>query len=348
MDSIKSLQAELIRKNLDCALFVKQESLQPNILYLTGYNGYGYLVVPTTDKPFLYVPPMELEVARKTSTVDVEVAGKKLSEFFKEKGFDFKNIGIDFDNLNVHDSNSLKEKLAVNISDISSEMRALRSVKSSREIEIMQFACRITDKILGEFVNKFKGFETETDASAFLTYQAKLLAQGISFEPIVASGANAAMPHHLSNDKLHNGFCVVDFGVRYKGYCSDVTRTFFIGKPSDSDKNIYNELLLVQEDSIDKLRSGVCISGLYDSAKRVLGERFTHSLGHGLGIEVHEDPNISSKTEGLFKKNMVVTIEPGVYVSGKYGIRIEDDLIVADGKPKALSRFSKELVILPK
>ncbi len=345
---MKALQKYLLKNGLDCALFLNGEKPDPNSFYLTGYNGSGVLIVPSRGKAILHVPDRDKTEALNAKNANVSVADKnrKLSDVLKEKGISTKKIGICFENTFVSDFNSLKEKFNCSFTDLSGFMKELRMQKRTDEIAKIKKACTITDKIIEKFVANFKKFKTESDATAFLTYEARSRGCGLAFEPIVASGANAAVPHHVPSGAIKSGFCVVDFGVTYKGYCSDVTRTFYVGKPTEKERRLYAELLKIQEDSILKVIVGGKIAHLYNDAKRILGDKFIHSLGHGMGIEVHEAPNISYTNEGVFKKNMVVTIEPGVYVSGKYGIRIEDDVLVTSGKPRVLSKFSKELITL--
>ena len=175
-------------------------------------------------------------------------------------------------------------------------------------------------------------------------------ADGISFEPIVASGSNGAKPHHAPSDaKLKKGFCVIDFGVKHKGYCSDITRTIYLGRPTLSEIKEYHKVLGVQKEAIDLCAEGVSCSKVYDYAYDMLGEAFNHGLGHGIGVEIHEKPNIKGRSSDVFKKGMIFTIEPGVYYPSKYGIRIEDDIIIGNnGKTEVLTKISKNMRILPK
>lgn len=157
------------------------------------------------------------------------------------------------------------------------------------------------------------------------------------------------MPHHEpSNTKIKKGFCVIDFGVKYKGYCSDITRTICIGKPSDKEKETYNSLLAIQKNTINQIRSGKKCSELYDFVNNSLGKHqkyFTHGLGHGVGTQIHEMPNLSLNSKDRIKNNMVFTIEPGIYFPGKYGIRIEDTIFFKN-KSILLTKTAKDLIII--
>ena len=342
---MKLLQEEIIRKGLDCALFVTYEKVNPNLFYLTGYVGSGVLIVRKDEKPILHVSTRDFVQAKQINGVEV-TSGKKLTEILIEKGIDYKKIGIDFANIYVLDFNLLREKLNCEFVDLSDFMNSLRVVKSKEEVEKIQKACKITDLILSNFVKNFKKFKTEEDAAAFLVYEARKQADGVSFEPIVASGVNAAVPHHTPYGKLQKGFCVVDFGVKYSGYCSDVTRTFYVGKPTKEEEKVYYDLLNAQEKAIGLVKPGIAISDLCNKVEKNLKQKLIHSLGHGLGIEVHEMPYVSTNSKDVLKEGMVITIEPGEYIEGKYGIRIEDDVLVTNSGQKMLSKFSKKLICL--
>ena len=339
---MKLLQDELVKGGLDCAIFVTYEKVNPNLFYLTGYSGSGFLVVLADGEKMLHVPSRDLSLAKKVKGVVVS-SGKKLSEVLGSKGISIKKAGIDFANISVLDFNNLKERLNCDFVDVGGFMEDLRMVKSSDEVDLIRKACLITDEIFGEFVSEFKKFSTEEDAVAFLVYEIRKRGCGVAFEPIVATGKNAAVPHHNSCGKIMNGFCVVDFGVTFKGYCSDVTRTFYVGKPSNVEKKIYHDLFDAQIRAISLVKPGVLINDVSVESEKITGT-LIHSLGHGLGIEVHEKPFVSKEAKICFREGMIVTIEPGVYVSGKYGLRIEDDVLVTASGAEVLSKFSKELI----
>ncbi|MGV8131614.1 MAG: M24 family metallopeptidase [Candidatus Pacearchaeota archaeon] len=342
---MKVLQAQIKQMGLDGALFVTNESLNSNLFYLTGYIGAGILIIRHNDCPILHVPSRDLTQAKQVKGVEV-TSGKKLIEMLAEKKIKVKRMGIDFANISVFDFNELKEKLNCEFIDLTETMNSYRAVKSNEEIKKILAACKITDKILGKFIKNFKKFKTEKDASAFLVYESNKLAEGVSFEPIVASGKNAAVPHHVPSGNMNKGFCVIDFGVKYKGYCSDVTRTIYFGKPDKSEEKTYYDLLENQEKAISLVKPGVSISDLCNHAEKNLKQKLIHSLGHGLGIEVHEMPYVSINSKDILKEGMVITIEPGEYVEGKYGIRIEDDVLVTANGQKVLSKFTKKLIII--
>lgn len=340
---MKDLQKELVKRKLDCALFLTYEQTNPNLFYFTSYVGAGALIIPAKGKAILHVPSRDLTQARSVKGVELS-SGKKLSEVFASIG-NVKNIGLDFVNTSVYDFNNLKNGLKCDFFDITEFMNKLRVIKDNNEIAKISKACQITDKVFSSFVKNFKNFKTEQEAAAFLVYETRKMGCGVAFEPIVASGKNAAVPHHVPYGKIMKGFCVVDYGVKYQGYCSDMTRTFYVGKPTKEVEKIYNDLLESQEKTVNFVKPGVTISDLSLASEKMTGP-LIHSLGHGMGIEVHEYPNVSNNNKDVLREGMVITIEPGVYVPGKYGIRIEDDVLVTKKGFKFLSKFPKKLIIV--
>lgn len=342
---MKLLQAELKRLGLDCAIFMTDEEPNPNLFYFIKYKGAGFLIIPASGKSILHVPSRDLSEAKQVKEVIVST-GKKLSESLNQFGISAKKIGIDFTNTSVLQSNLLKEKFNCELSNLDSFMNELRSVKNNEEISKIKMACSITDKIFNKFIKNFKKFKTEQEAAAFLVYETRKLGCVQSFEPIVASGKNAAIPHHSPNGKMNKGFCVIDYGIKYQGYCSDMTRTIYFGKPNSNEEKRYYDLLKEQEMAISLIKPGVVIGDLCIKAEKNLKQKLIHSLGHGMGIEVHEYPYVSTNSKTVLKEGMVITIEPGEYVEGKYGIRIEDDVLVTKKGYEVLSKFSKKLIIV--
>jgi Xaa-Pro dipeptidase len=204
----------------------------------------------------------------------------------------------------------------------------------------------MTDIIMEKTIQHFKNFKTEQAVYDFLKNETEKIGCSLSFEPIVASGKNASMPHSSRRGRLQKGFCVIDYGLKYKGYCTDITRTIYIGKPNRKDVQIYEKVLTVQEEAIRMSQANVKCSRVFDFVRKSLGKNFTHSLGHGVGLQIHELPNISSFSKEKFAENMVFTIEPGIYIPGKLGIRIEDDVMIKDGEPVVLTKTEKQLIII--
>ena len=229
------------------------------------------------------------------------------------------------------------------------EIYKLREQKTKKEIGIIKKGCKISDDILRNCFKNFKTFKTEADVKGFLEYEAKKKGCEIAFPTIVASGKNAIKAHHNTEDcKLKGGFCVIDYGIRYKNYCTDTTRTAYIGKPSKKEIEMYALLLSVQRRAIERLKSNKKCSKVVEEVNKDLGKYskyFTHGLGHGFGIKVHEFPNLSEKSKDKIKEGSIFTIEPGIYLKN-LGIRIEDDILIENKKVKVLTKIGKVLLII--
>jgi Xaa-Pro aminopeptidase len=219
------------------------------------------------------------------------------------------------------------------------------------EIKRIAKACAISDKIFDLLVSELrkKRFRTEKEVYKFLVKSAYSAGCRLAFKPIVATGKNAAEIHHkATDDKLKRGFFVVDFGVKYKGYCSDCTRTFFLGKPTAAEKKLYDLVLIAQETGIMYCLPEVYAADVDLIVRAALWDyfrNFLHSLGHGVGKKVHQGPSLRPRSRSILKKNMVVTVEPGLYFKNKLGIRIEDAILIKE-KPISLTRTTKKRVIL--
>jgi len=221
----------------------------------------------------------------------------------------------------------------------------------NNKIKNISEACSINDEIFGLIVKNLrdKTLKTELDIDKFIRKETRKRKLKNSFPPVVAIGKNAAEIHHKpKKTRLKKGFLVMDFGVKLNGYCSDMTRTVYIGKPLKKEKEIYNKVLQAQKIGIQKSKIGAeCFEIDYAVRKKLKGlrENFIHSLGHGVGKKIHELPNLSPKTDSILKKGDIITIEPGVYIKGKLGIRIEDSILI-DKKIKVLTKSTKKLIII--
>lgn len=234
--------------------------------------------------------------------------------------------------------------------DISLTLIKLRIQKTKEELKNIAQACAITTKALEALLPELrqKKLKTEREAAFFLEKSIRRQNAELAFPSIVATGKNTAVPHHIpTSEKLKRGFLVLDFGAKYRNYCADLTRTLFLGNPTKKEKEVYGVVLRAQEQAIKTVKEGISFKDLDGIARKKLGKyskNFIHSLGHGIGLEVHEAPLFSDKKE-VVRKNCPFTIEPGIYIPGKFGIRIEDTLVF-DGKVKILTTFTKDLIII--
>ncbi len=349
---------QILEKNhADFALFYNSDStkLNPNMFYFSGYKGLGALIMPKEKQPFLIAPEMEKLRAKKSMVKKVYSMDKKkffesIYKIIKRNGLKTKKIAIDKNNFTLNSYKNFKKYFKnIKTKDIYLDCLKLRGIKTEKEIKLIRKSCNYSDKIIKNAIKNFDDFRTESEAAAFLEYEAKKNGLELSFNPIVASGSNGSMPHHEpQNIKIKKGFCVIDFGVKYKGYCSDITRTIYIGKPNKKEKEIYNFLLSVQKNTVNQIKYNKKCSELYDFVIKNLGKyknNFTHGLGHGVGVEIHEPPNLTLNSKDRIKNNMVFTIEPGMYFPNRFGIRIEDTVLFKN-KTILLTKTSKDLLII--
>lgn len=222
-----------------------------------------------------------------------------------------------------------------------------RGVKNKSEIEKHKKACDITDRIFSEVVKNFK-FKTETELRDFIASRMKFYKVKKSFPTIIGGGSNASEIHHKPIDRRLSSFVVIDFGVIYKKQMSDMTRTVYVGKPSKKEITLYKKILKTEVDSIKNVFPGKSCRDLDLESRKMLGSHskyFIHALGHGVGKRIHEFPKIMPRSKNYLKENMIITIEPGVYEEGKYGIRIEDTILVTKKGPEVLTKSPKKLFI---
>jgi Xaa-Pro aminopeptidase len=230
----------------------------------------------------------------------------------------------------------------------------LRQVKDDEELALMSEAALLGCKLFDHILGFIRPGISEIDVAAELEYRARLLgAEGMSFETIVASGARSALPHgRATSDRLpRRGFLTLDFGIILKGYCSDMTRTVHLGKPTASERNIYQAVLEAQEAGVAAVSAGASCGEIDEAARSVLrkaglAEAFTHSTGHGVGLEIHEPPRIGAGQTTRLASGMVVTIEPGIYLTGQFGIRIEDMVAVTRTGGQVLTPAPRALIEL--
>jgi len=360
---LQEFQQELKKKRIDVTIFITSSynNIDPNINYFTGMNAeWCSIIIPAINKgkPFFILPRMELEKAKKLSRIRKILPVKPsqtLAELLTQNISGIKTIGINKNNLTIAGLESLrrgfrKQKQKVIFKDISKIISDARSIKSEHEIAKIRTACRLTDKIFSEIVINFKNFRTEKDIAKFIEKKAQEFNVKPSFPAIIASGKNASMPHYTPKDTpIQKGFCIMDFGVKFKGYCADMTRTVYIGNPSIQEIKVYQTLLNAQKKAISLCKPNKKANILFKESSNELGpfkKYFLHGLGHGIGVEIHEAPSLSLKSKDILREGMIFTIEPGIYVPNKFGMRIEDDILVTKNGPKILTKSSKNLICL--
>lgn len=343
---IKRLRRWMARRDIDLCLFASG----PNMLYLSGTMESELLAVPLDDEPYLIARyAFGDEIAREKSPFHVEVFkpffGISRSEFeepnpFKillEKSGSLRRIAADF-----LDRKAMTEKMrkvlrrgkkSVATLDAGQQLSRMRSVKSEYEVNLMRESASISIKALESI--EITPRMSEREIANLLDFEMrKLGADGSGFPTIVASGMNSFNAHHIPTERrISDGdILLIDFGAKYKGYCIDITRTYFIGRPPDGFRERYDAVLEAQERAMEYIRDKAPFEKPDIEARKVLKkagllEYFAHSLGHGIGIEVHEEVRLLVGKKGLIEEGMTVTDEPGIYLRGWGGIRIEDTVL---------------------
>ncbi len=349
-EKLKAIISEL---NLD-ALYVTHI---PNIRYISGFSGSSAYLILTNDKDYFFTDFRYKEQSKeqvKGFEMFVDFAPSiKISEVIKGAGF--KNIGFESTHLTVSQLETLKHSFpGVNFVPVQERIERLTMVKTDEELSRIRKACEITDRVVENMLEVIKPGMAEKDVSAEISYwHKKYGADKDSFDPIVASGWRGALPHGIASDKIINSgeMVTLDFGCIYDGFCSDLTRTISVGEPSKEMKKIYDTVLKSQIMAIKAAKEGVSTKEVDKVARDFINEsgyegKFGHGLGHGLGIEVHEMPSVSQKMDMLLPANVVVTIEPGIYVEGLGGVRIEDDIIIKQGGCEIINKAPKELIVI--
>ena len=344
--------------SLECdALLLLNES---NMHYLCGFspsegavlllkdgNGYHFVDSRYTEEAENYAKETGLKVIEITSKFTDEVADIC-------KKHNVQKIALENETISLKAYNAYKEATGCKFADIDSKLMRIRNVKSADEIELMKQANSIAEKSFIELLNYVEAGKTEKELQSCFDYlMAKNGSDGLSFSTILLTGAHTSLPHGVPSDKvIHNGdFVLFDFGATYKGYHSDMTRTIAVGSATDEMKEMYSLVLNAQLAGIGALKNGVKCSDVYQAAYDVLEEKhmgkyFRHSLGHGVGLDIHEGFSSSPKSEDIYEVGNVTSVEPGIYIPNKFGIRIEDVCIVTENGCENISTVDKSLLII--
>lgn len=322
-----------------------------NLRYLIGFTGTsGFLLMG--KKNFFITDFRYRGVAEQLEQSKTRVP----FEFIEmDKNFDQKlkkladrSLEFEENHMTVASLRNWKKKLrSVKFVPLKHRVEELRLIKDSEEIKNLKKSQEINEKALFRIKKLLKTSVTELE----IAWQIKVIghelgAEDISFEPIVAFGSNSAIPHHQNTARKlkANEVILVDMGMKYKGYCSDMTRTFLPPKPSSEQRHVYELVYEAQEAAIRALKAGIKCSKLDKIARKTMGkfeQHFGHSLGHGIGLDVHESPSLSFKSKETLKEGMVVTVEPGIYLPGKFGVRIEDMGLVTKNGYDNFTQFEK-------
>ncbi|MBR4109628.1 MAG: aminopeptidase P family protein [Oscillospiraceae bacterium] len=268
--------------------------------------------------------------------------------------FSITKLGFEEDYLTVAEYNSYAEKLDTSLVPFNEQIHQFRAVKEDWELERMRQAQKITDRAFSEVLEKIKAGMTEKQLQAELIYCLyKNGGDGLSFDPIVVSGPNTSLPHGVAGDRVicQGDFITMDFGVIYQGYCSDMTRTVAVGYATEEMEKVYNTVLKAQEAALAATKAGIIGREIDSIARQVItdagyGKYFGHGYGHSLGMEVHELPSCSPGGQTVMQVNMVSSAEPGIYLPGKFGVRIEDVVVFQESGCENITTSPKKLIIV--
>ena len=308
--------------------------------YLSEFLFSDGLVFVTKKNAYLFTDFRYIEAAE-AETVGCHISvGSRYEEIrgiIAEEGI--KTIGFEDDLLSVAGLERFKKEFpSCGFVPMGGTVRTLAEYKTEREMELVRGAQAITDEAFSAVLSLLRPDMTETDVAAEIEYQMKKRgASGTSFDTIAVSGTNSARPHGVPRPvTLEKGFLTMDFGCIWRGYCSDMTRTVVIGRADDEMKKVYDTVLAAQRAALDAVRDLINAAG-YEGC-------FGHGLGHGVGIYIHENPRVSPAGKTKLAKGHIFTVEPGIYLKGKYGVRIEDMVQMTENGPVDITKSPKELI----
>ena len=354
MNHLKQIAARLSDHSIDAMLC----SSQPGEFYAVGFHGEGYaLVAPGAAR---YITD-----SRYTEAAQEAVSGAEVLTVSKGRGYadlineftdahGIKTLGIEDNYLTLEEYEGLKKALHARLVPAGKLVSGLRAAKDEEELSRMLEAQRITDEAFTEICAFIRPGMTEAEIAAKLTYEMlRRGAQRMSFDPIVASGPNGSKPHAIPGARqVQKGeFITMDFGCVYAGYCSDMTRTVALGEIDEDKRRVYETVLAAQKAGIAASRAGIPGKDIDAAARKVIedagyGRFFGHGYGHSLGLEIHESPNANTRETSPLPVGAMVSAEPGIYIPGQFGVRIEDVVRMEEGGCTDITRSPRELIIL--
>ncbi len=347
-------------KEVDAILIANGQhpNVDLNFFYVSGITSGAFegclIIVKRNGKGYLLTSELEEPIARKETKLEIVVFKTKAEREsrLKELLSNVNNLGINSNNLSYKQYSDISKFTKAKIFDVSDAFSKTRSIKDKEEIKRISEACKISSKSAEEFTKYIKSNVTEKELSRKLVeLQFDNGATNLAFSPpIVAFGRNSAAPHHFPTDRKlkKNEFILIDFGAEFNRYTSDISRTFVFGKANKKMKEIYEAVLDAQLQAIDMTKDGVNGKDVDKLSRGIIDKkfkgRFIHSLGHEVGLSIHDGNRLSSQADFILKENMVVTIEPGIYVPSLGGVRIEDTVLVTKGKADILTNSTKQMI----
>ena len=349
---IKAIRYQLKKKQMKSLLVTKPA----NVTYTTGFSGDDSWALITNRAVYLLTDSRYIEQAQKECACckivqRTDSLAKALAKLVK-KLKSVQTVTVE-KSTSLAAFESLKKHVKVRLKAVASIIESARSIKDNSEVAAIKAAAAIAAKALKQTLGYIKPGITENELAGRLDFQIRKAAASNSFETIVAFGPNASRPHHQpGRRKLKKNDCVlIDFGARYKGYCCDITRCFVVGRPTRFYKKVYDAVQQAQTAALRMMKAGAEIKKV-DAAPREVIDKYGlpvygHGSGHGLGLEIHEEPFLSAESKGKLKAGEIITIEPGIYIPGKLGVRIEDDVLITETGHKILTRNCPHSPLLP-
>ena len=330
-----------------------------NRFYLSGFRSSAGMIVLTENKAVLLVDFRYFEKAKKTvQNMEVLLANnffanakemletENIKKIIPETDFinldSFERMKKAFEGIEVSNDNSLSQTIS-----------SLRQIKSAEETKCIKKSQGITDNAFAHILNFIKAGVTEREIALELEFfMRKTGSEGVAFDTIAVSGKNSSLPHGVPTEKpLDNGdFLTMDFGAVYNGYCSDMTRTVAVGYVTDEQQKVYDTVLKAQLSALKEIGPNKVCKEIDKIARDIINAEyegcFGHGLGHSVGLEIHENPALNTRDETLLKAGVIMTVEPGIYIPDKFGVRIEDMVLITDTSYENLTKSPKELIII--
>jgi len=353
----KKLREHLATTRFDALLI----SHLPNLRYLCGFTGSaGLLLVEEAGSVFFTDVRYDTQAHEEVKAAKVVIVRKGLlaglGELLGGRRVGGWTIGIEAEHFTVAEKKRLIKlrPSGVTLKDAPSLVERARMIKDAEELSRIRAAVALGASLFDRALEVLRPGIKETEVAGEMEYAARRHgAQEMSFPTIIASGVRSALPHGRASDQpiAPGGFVVCDFGVILAGYCSDQTRTVWVGSAAKEPRRVYEAVRESQQAAIDAVQPGIAVSVVDEAARKVLrkaglGRYFTHSTGHGVGLEIHEAPRVAAEQREILQPGMVITIEPGVYFPGKWGVRIEDMLVVTAGGCEVLTPTSKDFLVV--
>lgn len=357
MNHFAAIQKKLEAYGLDAMLL----TCGPNRFYASGFASAGTdgVAFVTREQSYYFTDFRYIEAATAQvhdAVIEMTKSGRGYLTLLNETiaKHSVKRVGYEDAYMTVSAFNTYREKLNCELVPAAELMSELRRVKDAQEIEALIAAQRIAEKALEEIYNDIRAGVTEKELAARLTYlMLHYGAENMSFDPIVVSGRNGSMPHGVPTEKMiaDGDFVTMDFGCLYHGYCSDMTRTVSVGHVTEEMDRVYHTVLRAQLAGIERAKAGASGDDVDAAARDIIaaagyGEYFGHSFGHGVGVEIHEAPNASPVNPEPLPAGAVISAEPGIYLPGKFGVRIEDVIILRENGCENITKAPKKLLIL--